>query len=190
MGPADLRLAKRAFTVADELALPLVTVIDTVGATLSIEGEEGGLAKEIAGCILGMLSVRSPTLCVLLGQGSGGAALALFPSDRVLAAENAWLSAIAPEGASAILYRDTGHAATLAVAQRIAATPLQELGIVDTVVSEDEAGGPWLARMARVLGDELRALTAQPVAERQAARRRRYRYIGNVEAGLEGPAAT
>lgn len=184
MCPADLRLAARGFALADELRLPVVTVIDTVGATLSADAEEGGLAREIARCIMGILSVRPPTLCVLLGQGSGGAALALFPSDRVIAAENAWLSAIAPEGASAILYRDTEHAALLADAQRIAAAQLMELGIVDKVVSEQESTGPWIERVARAVGSDLRMLSALPVPERDAARRRRYRFVGNLEAGL------
>ncbi len=187
MGPVDLRLAERGFALADELGLPLVTVIDTVGATLSVDAEEGGLAREIAHCIIGMLSVRAPTLCVLLGQGSGGAALALFPSDRVIAAENAWLSAIAPEGASAILYRDTEHAATLADAQRIVSSRLMDLGIVDMVVSEEESDGPWIGRLATALGRELRLLCSMPAPERDAARRRRYRFVGNLQAGLHVP---
>ncbi len=187
MDPADLRSVQRGLMLADELHLPVVTVIDTVGATLSVDAEEDGLAREIARCIMAMLSVRSPTLCVLLGQGSGGAALALYPADRVIAAENAWLSAIAPEGASAILYRDTDHAAMLADSQRIVATRLAEMGIVDTVVSEDVSHGSWIERLGSVVGHELRSLTAQPIAERDAARRRRYRFVGNLEAGLPGP---
>ena len=184
MGPAELRLAARGFALADELGLPLVTMIDTVGATLSVDAEEGGLAREIAYCITGMLSVHPPTLCVLLGQGSGGAALALFPSDRVIAAEHAWLSAIAPEGASAILHRDIDHAAVLADAQRIVSSRLMELGIVDAVVSEDESYGPWINHLASAVGGELRSLCSLPAHERADARRRRYRYVGNLEAGL------
>ena len=154
MSPQDLRLAERGFALADELGLPLVTVIDTVGATLSVDAEEAGLAREIARCIMRMLSVRPPTICVLLGQGSGGAALALFAADRVIAAEHAWLSAIAPEGASAILYRDTGHAAALAQSQRVASWQLLELGIVDTVIAEGPPDDPWIGRVARAIGSE------------------------------------
>ncbi len=193
MSPQDLRLAERGFALADELGLPLVTVIDTVGATVSREAEEGGLAREIARCIMRMLSVRPPTVCVLLGQGSGGAALALFPADRVIAAEHAWLSAIAPEGASAILYRDTDHAAALAQSQRIASSQLLDLGIVDTVIAEDVPDDRWIARIACALGTSLRSLRELPQAEREGARRRRYRSVGNLEAGprvLVGRGAT
>jgi len=188
MRPVDLRLALRGFTLADELGLPLVTVIDTVGATLSVDAEEDGLAMEIARCIVGMLSVRSPTLCVLLGEGSGGAALALFPSDRVIAAEHAWLSAIAPEGASAILYRDTEHAAMLAGAQRIVSSRLLELGIVDTVVPEEGTVGAGIEGVARAIGSELTSLCSQPAVARDAARHRRFRFIGNIQAGIPVPA--
>ena len=183
MSPQDLRLAERGFALADELGLPLVTVIDTVGATLSIDAEEAGLAREIARCIMRMLSVRPPTICVLLGQGSGGAALALFAADRVIAAEHAWLSAIAPEGASAILYRDTGHAAALAQSQRVASWQLLELGIVDTVIAEGPPDDPWIGRVARAMGASLRSLRAVPPAVREEARRRRYRSAGKLEAG-------
>ncbi len=184
MNPTDLRLAQRAFKLADELRLPLITVIDTVGASLSVEAEEGGLSREIARCIVAMLSVRSPTLTVLLGEGAGGAAIALLPADRVLAAQNAWLSAIAPEGASAILYRDNDHAAALADAQRIVATRLAEVGIVDTVVAEEGSGGDWVDRMGRAMGSELRALAAERHTDRLDTRARRYRFVGNAEAGL------
>jgi len=113
-GPAALRVTQRAIRLADGLRLPLVTVIDTPGAELSAQAEEDGLAGEIANCLAALLAVGTPTISVLLGQGTGGAALALLPADRTIAAEHAWLAPLALEGASAIVYRDTSHAAELA----------------------------------------------------------------------------
>ena len=102
--------------LAAELRLPLVTLIDTPGAALSREAEEGGLAGEIARCLHDLVMLKAPTLAVLLGQGTGGGALALAPADRVLAAANGWLGPLPPEGASAIVHRDVDHAGEMAQA--------------------------------------------------------------------------
>ena len=88
-----------------------MTVIDTPGAALSAEAEEGGLAGEIARCLADLVTLDAPTLCLMLGEGNGGGALALLPADRVIAAQHAWLSPLPPEGASAIVHRDVDHAA-------------------------------------------------------------------------------
>ncbi len=103
IGPAALRLARRGMRLAAELRLPLVSIIDTPGGALSREAEEGGVAGEIARCIADMIALDVPTVSVLLGQGTGGAALALFPADRMLGATHGWLSPLPPEGASAIM---------------------------------------------------------------------------------------
>ncbi|WP_174320828.1 carboxyl transferase domain-containing protein [Gordonia aichiensis] len=134
IGPADLRVARRGLAAATELRLPVVTVIDTPGAELSVAAEEGGLAREIALCLADLVAVPRPTVSVLLGEGAGGAALALFPADRRLAADDAWLSPLPPEGASVIVHRDTAHAPELAAAQGIAATDLAAQGEIDQVV--------------------------------------------------------
>ena len=129
--------------MAMELRLPVVTVIDTPGADLSVAAEEGGLAREIALCLADLVAVPRPTVSVLLGEGAGGAALALFPTDRRLAADDAWLSPLPPEGASVIVHRDTTHAPELAAAQGIVATDLAEQGEIDELVywGPDAAGG-------------------------------------------------
>ncbi|ONI75663.1 acetyl-CoA carboxyl transferase [Kribbella sp. ALI-6-A] len=136
LGPAALRTARRGMRLAEDLGLPLVTLIDTAGAELSRTAEEGGLAGEIAQCIATMSTLTVPTVSVLLGQGTGGGALALLPATTVVAAGHAWLAPLPPEGASAIMYGDTAHAPALATAQRIAATDLRDAGIVHHVVPE------------------------------------------------------
>ena len=107
MGPGALREARRGMRLASELGLPLVTVIDTQGAALSPTAENGGMAGEIARCLADLVTLDAPTLCLMLGEGNGGGALALLPADRVVAAQHAWLSPLPPEGASAIVHRDT-----------------------------------------------------------------------------------
>jgi acetyl-CoA carboxylase carboxyl transferase subunit beta len=136
LGPDGLRQARRCMRLAEELGLPLVTVVDTAGADLSEEAELGALAGEIARTLAQLTTLRTPSVAVLLGQGTGGGALALLPADTVIATENAWLSPLPPEGASAILYGTTDRAADMARDQRVGARDLLADGIVHHVVPE------------------------------------------------------
>jgi acetyl-CoA carboxylase carboxyl transferase subunit beta len=138
MGPTALRQARRGMHLAEDLGLPLVTVIDTPGAELSPAAEEGGVAAEIAQCIATLATLKVPTISVLLGQGTGGGALALLPATTVIAAEHAWLAPLPPEGASAIMHGTTTHAATMASAQRITAPALHATGTAHHLVPEPD----------------------------------------------------
>ncbi|MGB2710207.1 MAG: carboxyl transferase domain-containing protein, partial [Conexibacter sp.] len=179
MGASGYRKARRAMALAAELRLPLVTVVDTPGAQLSAEAEQGGLAGEIAGCLADMAALPVPTLALLLGEGGSGGALALLTADRVLVAQHASLGVIAPEGASAILYRDLDHAAELAATQGGASWELLRHGIADAPIHEPrsahEQPAAFLARVGDALARELPALTAADPAARLAARHARWR---------------
>jgi len=113
---------------------------------------------------------------VLLGQGTGGAALALMSTDRVVAARHAWLSPLPPEGASVIVHRTVEHAAQMAVQQRVSCADLLRDGVVDRVVDErdDAAAEPeaFARRLLAVVEDELLGLLAAPQEARLAARSR------------------
>jgi acetyl-CoA carboxylase carboxyl transferase subunit beta len=182
VGPAALREARRGMTLAAGLRLPLVLVIDTAGPALSAEAEEGGLAGEIAHCLAELVTLDTPTVSVLLGQGSGGPALAMVPADRVLAALHGWLAPLPPEGASAIVFRDTAHAPELSAAQGIRSVDLLTSGIVDAVVPEhpDAADEPveFSTRLSAAIAVELQSLRTMPDPDRMATRLRRYRDIG------------
>jgi acetyl-CoA carboxylase carboxyl transferase subunit beta len=181
LGPAALRVARRGMRLADELDLPLVSVIDTPGAALSKEAEEGGLAGEIARCLADLVTLAAPTVCVLLGEGSGGGAMALLPADRVIAARHAWLSPLPPEGASAIVHGgDPSFAAEMAAAQQIRAVDMRRRGIVDRLVPEyddaaDEAAA-FSRRMGAVLAQEMAVLATKPQSQRLARRAGRYAF--------------
>jgi acetyl-CoA carboxylase carboxyl transferase subunit beta len=178
MGPGALREARRGMRLAVELGLPLVTVIDTPGAALSAEAEEGGLAGEIARCLADLVSLPAPTLCLMLGEGNGGGALAFLPADRVVAAQHAWLSPLPPEGASAIVHRDTEHAPAMARAQHVRATDLRAQGMVDRIVPEDPdaADEPeeFCRRVGAVLAEELAGLFGRDPEQLRAHRADRF----------------
>lgn len=171
LGPEELRRARRGMALASELGLPLVTVIDTGGAALSRAAEEGGLSGEIAHCLAELLQLEVPVVALLLGEGAGGAALALFPADAVVAAENAWLAPLPPEGASAILHDgDIAAAATLADEQGITAAALASAGIVDEVVAEDVDVESFAHDLAAAIAGQLAAVARIPVRTRLARR--------------------
>lgn len=182
VGPAALREARRGMALAAGLQLPLVLVIDTAGPALSVEAEQGGLAGEIARCLAELVTLATPTVSVLLGQGSGGPALAMVPADRVLAARHGWLAPLPPEGASAIVYRDLDHAPELAARQGIRSVDLLRHGIVDAIVDErpDAADEPmeFTARLADSIAVELHRLREMPAESRLETRLARYRRIG------------
>ncbi len=182
MNPAGYRKARRAMALAAELRLPLVTIVDTPGAELSEEAERGGLAGQIAGCLMDMAALPVPTVAVLLGEGGSGGALALLAADRVLAAEHASLGVIAPEGASAILYRDLDHAAELAATQGGASWQLLDAGIADALIPEPrpahEQPDAFVAAVGAALSAALASIAAADPTARLAERRRRWRSIG------------
>ena len=185
LGPGALRQARRGMRLAAQLNLPLVTLIDTAGAALSKQAEEGGLAAEIAGCIADMVALEVPTIAVLLGQGTGGGALALLPADRILAAQHGWLSPLPPEGASAILHHDTSHAPAMAAKQGIRSSELLAHGIVDHVIPEfpDAAEEPesFCLRVGAVLRHELAAFGDADASQRLTERAQRFDRIGQPD---------
>ena len=182
MNASGYRKARRAMALAAELALPLVTIVDTPGAELSEDAERGGLAGQIAGCLADVAALPVPTVAILLGEGGSGGALALLGADRVLVAEHASLGVIAPEGASAILYRDVEHAAELAATQGGASWQLLEAGIADTLIPEPqpahEQPGAFVERVGAALSGALAEITAADPVARLADRHRRWRNIG------------
>ena len=118
----------------------------------------------------------------LMGPGTGGIALALVPADRIVASSNAWLAHLPPEGASAIVFRDTDHAPELARAQGIRAVDLMAARIVDRIVPEPadlgSDGQEWCQELGRVLHDAVVRVVALPQTARLAARHRRFRQLG------------
>lgn len=163
LGPEALREARRGMDLAEGLGVPLLTVIDTPGADLSRASEEDGLGREIALTLARMLDLRVPTVTMLMGQGAGGGALALFPADRIIALSNSWLAPLLPEGASAIVHGNTGQAEAMARQQRVGAAAMLQDGLVDEVIQEGRglnplATGSFLRDAASAAGRHLRAI--------------------------------
>ena len=134
--PAGFRLVQRAAALSDRLRLPFLTLVDTPGAHPGRSSEADGIAGEIARTFAALDALSSPTVCVCVGEGGSGGALALGHTDRLLLLQHAVFSVIGPEGAAAILERDAGKTPELAEKLKLTSPDLLALGIVDEVVSE------------------------------------------------------
>ena len=160
-----LRTIRRGIALAQRWGLPVVTLVDTLGAQLSVEGEQSGIAGEISRLMLDLVAARTQTVALLLGAGTGGAALALLATDRIVAGSHTWVSPLAPEGAAAIRHGGTHDPAQIAWDQRIGAHALAELGFIDRVVRESDPG--WVSTAA----DEVAAALREVIAGHDPRRR-------------------
>jgi acetyl-CoA carboxylase carboxyl transferase alpha subunit len=185
--PEGYRKGMRVMRLAERLGLPVVTFVDTPGASPDAASEERGQAEAIARSIALMTTLRTPVVAVITGEGGSGGALAIAVGDVVLALENAVYSVISPEGCAAILWRSPEAAPQAAAAMRLTAGEQQALGVIDRVVPEPRGGAhasPEAA--ARLLRDaileQLEALGARDIADLVEARYRRYRAMGAFSA--------
>ena len=138
--PEGYRKALRLMRMAEKFGLPFVSLIDTPGAYPGIGAEERHIAESIAVNIRDMMTLRTPTVAVVIGEGGSGGALGVGVSDRVLMLENSYYSVISPEGCAAILWKHRKHAPEAAQALKLTATDLKELKLVDDVVPEPLGG--------------------------------------------------
>lgn len=138
--PEGFRKALRLMRQADKFGRPIITFIDTKGAYPGITAEERGQSEAIARNLLEMARLRVPVICVVIGEGGSGGALALGVGNRVLMLENAIYSAISPNGAASILWKDASKADQAAEAMRITAQDLLEMEVIEEIVPEPKGG--------------------------------------------------
>jgi len=194
--PEGYRKALRTMRLAEKFRLPVVTLIDTPGAYPGVEAEQGGQAHAIARNILEMSRLRTPVVCVVIGEGGSGGALGIGVGDRVLMLENAYYSVISPEGCSSILWKSADHADRAASILKLTAKDLCRFGVVDDVVPEPLGGahqsaGETCRRVEEALVRHLDDLATRSLDQLLAERYEKVRRIGVfLEAGqLRGPGA-
>ena len=138
--PEGYRKAVRLFELAGRFGLPVLSFIDTSGAFPGVTAEERGQAEAIARSIEAGLSVPTPFIATVIGEGGSGGAIAVAAADRVYMLEHAVYSVISPEGAASILWRDAAKAAEAAAALKITAQDLIALKLIDAIVPEPVGG--------------------------------------------------
>ena len=184
--PEGYRKALRLMRLAEKFGLPVLSFIDTPGAYPGIGSEERHVSEAIAVNLREMAMLRTPTVCVIVGEGGSGGALGIGVTDRVLILENSYYSVISPEGCAAILWKDATAAAKAAEALKLNAGTLEKLGIVDEVITEPYGGAhnnpeQTAAALRRALQKHLGELRALPPGDLLEARYQRYRHLGVYE---------
>ncbi len=178
---AGYRKALRALEIASRLRLPVLSIVDGAGAAVGPEADEGGIAHWVARSFAAVLESPTPVICLVVGQGSSGGALALSVGDRIYMLEHSMFSVISPEGAAAILPDVDRSPAEWADALRLAASDAFALGLIDGVVPQ--GGG---RRSGRALVRQLRNLLVADARELSAldpltlTRARRSRYLAST----------
>ena len=135
--PEGYRKALRLMKQAEKFNRPIITFIDTPGAYPGIGAEERGQGEAIARNLLEMSTLKVPIICVVIGEGSSGGALAIGVGDRILMLENSIYSILSPEGFASILYKDSSLYKKAAKEMKITAKDLKALGIIDEIIKED-----------------------------------------------------
>jgi len=181
--PEGYRKALRVMKLAAKYGRPIFTFIDTQGAYPGLDAEERGQAEAIALNLREMARLPVPIIVTVTGEGGSGGALAIAVGDRVNILENSFYSVISPEGCAAIMWRDSTKAETAAVALKITASDLKELGIIDEIVAEPEGGAhndyEEAARLLDVVLDrQLVKLTNEPVKDLLEMRYKKFRDMG------------
>ncbi len=138
--PEGYRKAVRVMEMADRFGIPVVSLVDTAGAYPGIGAEERGQAEAIARSTSACLSLRSPNVSVIIGEGGSGGAIAIAVANQVYMLEHSIYSVISPEGAASILWRDTTRSKDAATNMKITAQDLLELKIIDGVIAEPLGG--------------------------------------------------
>lgn len=138
--PEGYRKAVRVMEMADRFGIPVVSLVDTAGAYPGIGAEERGQAEAIARSTSACLSLRSPNISVIIGEGGSGGAIAIAVANHVYMLEHSIYSVISPEGAASILWRDTTRSKDAATNMKITAQDLLELKIIDGVIAEPLGG--------------------------------------------------
>ena len=182
--PEGYRKAIRVMQLASKFRRPIITFLDTPGAYPGIDAEERGQAEAIARNLREMSRLQSPVICVCIGEGGSGGALALGVGNRVYLLENAVYSVISPESCAAIIYRDAARAEEAAAALKLTAPDLLQLGLIDGIVPEppegahanvDDAAG-FLRETLRSALDQLGDLSPAQLVEQ---RYDKFRQMGN-----------
>lgn len=138
--PEGYRKALRLMKQAEKFGRPIITFIDTPGAYPGMGAEERGQGEAIARNIMEMSTLKVPIICIIIGEGSSGGALAIGVGDKVVMMENAVYSILSPEGFASILYKDASKAKEAAQNMKMTAKDLKKLGIIDKIILEPESG--------------------------------------------------
>ncbi len=183
MRPEGYRKALRVMKLAEKFKIPIISLIDTMGAYPGIGAEERGQGEAIARNLFEMSQISVPILIIVIGEGASGGALGIGVGDRFLMLENTWFSVISPEGCASILWREAAKAPEAADAMKVTAVDMVEMGICDRIIKEPLGGAHrdhngMAEILQEVILDELSQLDRLETSELLDRRLKRFDDIG------------
>jgi len=178
--PEGYRKALRLMKQAEKFHRPVICFVDTSGAFCGIGAEERGQGAAIAENLMEMMTLKTPVISILVGEGGSGGALALAVADRVWMLENSIYSVISPEGCASILWKDAERAADAAESLKLTAQDALSMSVIEKIISEKELGkDAFYANVKSALSREMEALVSLSSDALIEERYRRFRSIGS-----------
>ena len=181
--PGGYRKAMRLMEHANRFGMPILTFIDTPGAWAGMEAEHQGQGEAIAYNLREMFRLDVPIICTVIGEGGSGGALGIGVGERLLMFEHAVYTVATPEACAAILWKDAGKSPQAAIALKITAWDLKNLGILDQLLPEPPAGAhsaPLEAArtLKQALLHNLAELNQMTNKQRRELRYQKFRHLG------------
>jgi acetyl-CoA carboxylase carboxyl transferase subunit alpha len=193
--PEGYRKALSKMKLAAKYGLPIICFIDTPGAYPGVGAEERGQSQVIAQSMFEMARLQTPIICVVIGEGGSGGALAIGVGDKVAMLEHAYYSVISPEGCAGILWKSGTFAEQAAKSLKCTSRDLSGLGVIDDVIEEPLGGAhrdhhQMGARMKMYLLKSLRELVGTPLDRLLENRYQKFRQMGQFLEQHVEPAAS
>ena len=176
--PEGYRKALRQIHLAEKFHRPILCLVDTSGAYCGIGAEERGQGQAIAENMSELMTVRTPVISIIIGEGGSGGALALAIADEVWMLDDAYYSVISPEGAASILWKDAGRAKEAAESLRLTAADLHEFGVIEKIIPSAQEGGVDMLRLRGDIAETFRRNAGLDVDVLLEQRYQKFRKIG------------
>lgn len=177
--PEGYRKALRLMKQAEKFGRPVICLVDTSGAFCGIEAEERGQGHAIAENLYEMITLKTPIITILIGEGGSGGALALSVADEVWMLENSIYSVISPEGCASILWKDASHAADAAESLKLTAQDALKMSVAEQIISENDIGKEtFYVNVKKALCKKIDELTKLTPSELTEKRYLRFRKLG------------
>ena len=154
--PEGYRKALRLMKMAEKFEIPIISLIDTPGAYPGLGAEERGQGQAIANNIYQMLSIKTPIIVTIIGEGASGGALGIGVGDLIYMLENTWYSVISPESCSSILWRSWEYKETAAESLKLTAQDMKKSKLIDKIIKEPLGGAHQnREKMFTIVGNEI-----------------------------------
>jgi len=173
--PEGYRKALRQMKLAEKFNRPVICFVDTSGAYCGIGAEERGQGQAIAENLMEMMTLKTPIISVIIGEGGSGGALGLAVANEVWMLENATYSVISPEGCASILWKDSSKAAEAAECLKLTAVDLLDLNIIDKIITESDLLVDGLRSQLVAAVEQYKAMQTDELLDQ---RYKRFRGIG------------